>query len=243
MRKLITTLGIALSAYAFAQTNAPGITVSPLGTNGSTEITVTITLSEVCVPAGKDMDPSWNTISFHSGAIVGGQAWQNVVAWNDPNTLVFNKVSDGVWSASFTPNNYYGVATEGFSFVFNGFPNTPGDWDAEAKAFDAAQNCSDFFWYFNDEPASVFSPRKINLNVFPNPAKDFVNIQFEALSAGNFSVEVFNTLGQRAAIEHLGFRSAGIISHQINLAAVPAGVYFVKLNNGNDSIIKKITVN
>jgi hypothetical protein len=81
------------------------------------------------------------------------------------------------------------------------------------------------------------------VTVFPNPANDFVNIQFEAVNAGNFSIEVYNSLGQRMVLEQLGFRTSGIITHQMNLSAVPAGVYFVKLNNGTESIVRKVSVN
>jgi len=247
MKRIYTILIALLVLPAMqmnAQTNAPGITVSPLGTDGSQEITVTITLADVCTPDDKEgLDPTWNTISFHSGAIVGGQPWQNVVDWNGANTLVFNNVSNGVWSASFTPNDYYGVTTEGFSFVFNGYPNTAGDWDAEAKAFNENQECTDFFWYFNDEPSSIKKIQFMNFSVFPNPANDFVNVQFNSLSAGTFSIEVYNTLGQRVSLEQLGFRTAGAINHQINLSGLTAGVYFVKINNGTDAIVNKVSVN
>jgi hypothetical protein len=242
MKKLFTYFSLLLTSSVFAQTNAPGITVTPLGTNGSTPITVTMTLSQVCVPAGKDMDPSWNTIAFHSGAIVGGNAWQNVVSWNAPNSLVFNKVSDGVWSATFTPNDYYGVAVQGFSFVFNGFPNTPGDWDAEAKAFDENQNCSDFFWYFNDEPLSTNNAQLKNLSVYPNPAQDVLNIQFDLAKSGNISYELLNTMGQRVINEQLGQRNEGSNIHQINLSGLTKGIYLLKLNNGDNSTTKIISV-
>lgn len=81
------------------------------------------------------------------------------------------------------------------------------------------------------------------VNIFPNPANDFVNVQFNSLSAGTFSIEVYNTLGQRVSLEQLGFRTAGAINHQINLSGLNAGVYFVKINNGTDAIVNKVSVN
>ena len=242
MKKLFTYLSLLLTPSIFAQTNAPGITVSPLGTNGSTPITVTMTLNDVCVPVGKELTPTWPTIAFHSGAIVGGSPWQNVVNWNAPNTLVFNRVSDGVWSATFTPNEYYGVTCEGFSFVFNGFPNTVGDWDAEAKAFDESQNCSDFFWYFNDEPLSTNSVLLKNLNVYPNPAQDFLNVQFDLVKSGNISFELFNTMGQSVHFEQLGLRNEGSNIHQLNLTDLSKGIYLLKVNNGINSSTRIISV-
>lgn len=196
MKKLFTLVSMALTTFAMAQTNAPGITVSPLGTNGSMPITVTLTLEDVCTPEGRDMDPTWETIAFHSGGVVGGSGWQNTVEWNAANSLVFNKVSDGVWSATFTPNDYYGIAVEGFSFVFNGYPNTDGDWDAEAKAFNLEGNCDDFFWYFNDEPLSINQESLVSVNVYPNPAQDAVSFQVGLNGVSTANVVVTDLAGR-----------------------------------------------
>ncbi len=232
MKKLFTSLALVAVASSFAQTNAPGITVSPLGTNGSTPITVTIKLDEVCVPADKPMNATWNTIAFHSGAIVGGQAWQNVVEWNAAGSLVFNKVSDGIWSATFTPNDYYGVAVEGFSFVFNGYPNTAGDWDAEAKAYDSNQNCADFLWYFNDEPASVNNNELTAVNIYPNPAKDVVNFQVGLNGVSTAKVVVTDLAGRVVATSNI---EAGA-ELNLNVAHFAAGTYMYSVSAG-DSVL------
>lgn len=235
MKKLFTSLSVALVAAAFAQTNAPGITVSPLGTNGSTPITVTMTLAEVCVPADKPMDPTWNTIAFHSGAIVGGNAWQNVVNWNDAGTLVFSKVTDGVWSATFTPNDYYGVSVEGFSFVFNGYPNTAGDWDGEAKAYDTDQNCTDFLWYFNNEPVSINENELTSVNVYPNPAKDVINFQV-ALNGINEADVVVTDLSGRVVSTSSVVAGTEL---NLNIAEFAAGTYIYSVVAGESVMTGK----
>jgi hypothetical protein len=81
------------------------------------------------------------------------------------------------------------------------------------------------------------------VNIFPNPAKEFVNVNFTSVDAGNVSIEIYNTLGQRIALEQLGFRTAGANTHQINLNGMNNGVYFVKINNGLNSITQKLSVN
>lgn len=235
MKKLFTSLSVALVAASFAQTNAPGITVSPLGTDGSMPITVTMTLAEVCVPADKPMDPTWNTIAFHSGAIVGGSGWQNTVNWNDAGSLVFTKVTDGVWSATFTPNDYYGVSVEGFSFVFNGYPNTPGDWDGEAKAYDVDQNCSDFFWYFNDEPASINGNELTSVNVYPNPAKDVINFQVGLNGVNAAQVVVTDLAGRTVATSTI---EAGA-ELNLNVANFASGTYMYSVVAGESVMTGK----
>lgn len=235
MKKLFITLSLAVSTLAFSQTNAPGITVSPLGTNGSTPITVTVTLAEVCVPEDRPMNPTWNTISFHSGAIVGGQPWQNVVEWNAAGSLTFNKVTDGVWSATFTPNDYYGVAVEGFSFVFNGTPNTAQDWDAEMKAFDENQNCSDFFWYFNNEPASIENNAIASVNVYPNPANDVINIQAGLNGINAADVIITDLAGRVITSTSI---SAGT-ELNLNIADYAAGTYLYTVVAGSSTMTGK----
>jgi hypothetical protein len=232
MKKVLMTLGLAVSTLAFSQTNAPGITVSPLGTNGSTPITVTVTLADVCVPADKPMNPAWNTISFHSGAIVGGQVWQNVVEWNAAGSLTFNKVTDGVWSATFTPNDYYGVPVQGFCFVFNGAPNTPGDWDAEMKAFDQNGNCADFFWYFNDEPASIENNTIASVNVYPNPANDVINIQAGLNGISTADVIITDLAGR--VITSTTISSGAELN--LNVADYAPGTYLYSVAAGSSKI-------
>jgi hypothetical protein len=62
------------------------------------------------------------------------------------------------------------------------------------------------------------------------------------IKSGNFNIEIFNTIGQRVVFEQIGFRGIGANIQQVSLAGLNTGVYFVKLNNGADSIIRKVTV-
>jgi len=218
MKKIFTIVSALFMGATFAQTVAPGISVTPQGTDGTSEITVTVSITDICMPAGKEIDVTWPNIAFHSGAIVGGSAWQNVVEWNSPNRLVFNRVSDGVFRATFTPTTYYGVpAVEGFSFVFNGYPNTAGDWDAEGKAFDAEGNCADFFYYFADEPASIGKQEMVAVKAFPNPATEILNFEIDA---NDFTISLFDLSGKVVATS---------TSASLNIAELNAGAYIYKV--------------
>jgi len=229
MKKIFTILGLALSTVAFSQTNAPGVTVSPLGTDGSSPITVTVNLNDVCIPAGRDMDLTWPSIAFHSGAIVGTDVWQNVIDWNAATSLVFNRVSDGIFTATFTPDTYYGVDAQGFSFVFNGFPNTSGDWDAEAKAFDTEGNCADFLYYFNDEPASLSKNEMIKVVAFPNPATDVVNFQIDA---ADYVITLTDLAGKTVATS---------TTSTVEMSGLSSGAYLYKVVTNNGTATGKVT--
>jgi hypothetical protein len=198
MKKIFTIVSaISFSTLTFAQTVASGITVSPIGTNGDVPITVTVNLNEVCTPENRDMDFAWNTISFHSGVITAVGPWQNVVEWNDANSAVFTKTAEGVYSATITPRDYYSVPAGtnvlGFSFVFNGYPNTAGDWDAEAKSYDDVGNCTDFLYYFADEIASLSKKNLQEVSVYPNPTSSHVNF---GVSEAEFQINIYSITGK-----------------------------------------------
>jgi len=63
-------------------------------------------------------------------------------------------------------------------------------------------------------------------SIYPNPAQDQLTIELNV--AGNKTVEITNMNGQ--VIEKLNFSET---SNQVSISALPAGVYFVKFQNGS----------
>lgn len=63
-------------------------------------------------------------------------------------------------------------------------------------------------------------------SIYPNPAQDVLTIELNV--AGNKTVEITNMNCQ--VLEKLNFSE---ISNQISISALPAGVYFVKVQNGS----------
>lgn len=239
MKKNITKIAALFSLFVAsatlnAQTVAPGISVSPLGTNGESAITVTLTVADICSPAGKEIDPAWTSLGFHSGAITATGPWQNVIDFNNANTVRFEEVSSGVYSATFTPRDYYGVAAGtdvlGFSFVFNGSQNTPGDWDAEAKAFNDLNECTDFLYYFADEPLSVSTIAVENLKVMPNPVNDLATFTFD--SNEDATVVLYDLVGKVVATA-TNTQASSFKSIELNTADLMAGTYVYTVSTGN----------
>ena len=78
--------------------------------------------------------------------------------------------------------------------------------------------------YYND-PLGV---KNVNtevavLNVYPNPADQFINIEINATSnTGNYTVDVRNMVGQKVA-------DARLVDHKanVNVSELPSGIYFV----------------
>ncbi len=80
-----------------------------------------------------------------------------------------------------------------------------------------------------------------NVIVYPNPAKDNININFNNENAENASYEIVNVLGQTVRTQNIPVVK-GETLYNINLNGFESGIYFVKLNVGIKSSITKITV-
>jgi hypothetical protein len=67
-------------------------------------------------------------------------------------------------------------------------------------------------------------PAAGNINVFPNPAHDVINIQGSAIKAGNVVVTCYNSIGAIMSRRSESIRN-GILNSAINVSHLPAGVY------------------
>lgn len=80
-----------------------------------------------------------------------------------------------------------------------------------------------------------------NLNIYPNPSKSNFNISLTNENAEVISYEMINVLGQSVRKETLG-NNKGEVKYNIETSGIEAGVYFVKVNAGNATSVKKITI-
>lgn len=113
---------------------------------------------------------------------------------------------------------------------------------AEQTVYIAIQCVSnDQFGFFVDdfvvtaETVSVNSPLAGSFSVYPNPAKDVLNIS-NSISAEISSVTIADVNGRIVK----QFEANGAVDSQINIADLNAGVYFVNINSNEGSLTKKI---
>lgn len=79
------------------------------------------------------------------------------------------------------------------------------------------------------------------LNIFPNPADNNFNLIFMNENASEVTVELFNTLGQKVQKEtYTGTK--GLSTQNVDVTKLESGVYFVKVNVGSKSSVKKLTI-
>lgn len=80
-----------------------------------------------------------------------------------------------------------------------------------------------------------------NVNIYPNPAKDNVNINFTNENAEAVSYEIVNVIGQTVRTQNIP-ATKGETLYNVSLTGIESGIYFIKLNVGSRSSITKITV-
>lgn len=74
---------------------------------------------------------------------------------------------------------------------------------------------------------------QIGLNVYPNPAKDEVNISFNLADAANASVKVIDVTGKEVAAQSSANAVSGAQKFTINTSNFAAGVYTVVVEHSN----------
>jgi len=82
-----------------------------------------------------------------------------------------------------------------------------------------------------------------NINVYPNPATNNANIDFNLTDANIVSLIMVNTLGQTVIKKDLGKMNAGIQNYSLDASSLNNGLYFLTIKVGNSTITKKVTIN
>lgn len=89
-----------------------------------------------------------------------------------------------------------------------------------------------------DEVESAISA----VTMFPNPASDAVNLQFDLDVPGDVRLEVFNVLGTKMLVQNLGLKAAGMHSTSLYVNQLPEGLYISKIIAGTDEQVSKLIV-
>lgn len=168
------------------------------------------------VPASGDGEDDWN-------------AWNEWVAWMDQYDISWCK-----WSL--------GVKDEGASTLIAG-ASYLGNWDLDKNLTNSGRHIREYFRNNNSVPDSCNSQTSIEIKynqpampsfkVFPNPAKDELNID----GSGNYRIALINIRGRVVAeSDYLsGFSS-------LSLNNIAPGRYFIRIHQMNKFKIQKLTV-
>lgn len=82
----------------------------------------------------------------------------------------------------------------------------------------------------------------VDFFVFPNPATDFFNIQFELRASTIFTIELYDIQGQRLLKKEL-LGLSGINQQTITMESISSGLYFIKLKTDSGTYRCKVLKN
>jgi len=81
----------------------------------------------------------------------------------------------------------------------------------------------------------------IGFKVYPNPANDFLNIEFESIGRQNIDVSLINVIGQKIFTETVNGFTGNYVRH-ISTNDLNKGIYFVEVKSQNGSRQMKIVI-
>ncbi len=77
------------------------------------------------------------------------------------------------------------------------------------------------------------------LSIYPNPANGILSVEFEQPLADSFQVQLFSLTGH--ALLHQNISTGG--NHiSLDMTAIPAGIYLLKLSSAENMLIRKIAI-
>lgn len=80
-----------------------------------------------------------------------------------------------------------------------------------------------------------------SLEVFPNPASDYANVELVANNAQNVQLRVINMLGQTLKTENLGTVN-GKMNYALDISDIPNGSYLVFMSVDGKDVVKRLSV-
>lgn len=91
---------------------------------------------------------------------------------------------------------------------------------------------------FEEEPETAdYSP----LNIYPNPAHNILNVDFNSSSDGNLDFRVFDITGKMVMSGKYASQK-GMNTFTLNLSELNKGMYFINVNDGTDNMTRKLVI-
>ncbi len=78
-------------------------------------------------------------------------------------------------------------------------------------------------------------------SVFPNPAKDLINVAFSGSIESDVRITMFTLEGRSVYSTQLELHQNQQIL-PINVSSLPAGIYFIQMNTGKESVVEKVVL-
>lgn len=83
---------------------------------------------------------------------------------------------------------------------------------------------------------------KIDFDIYPNPAKEELFINYNLANAGNIDISIYDALGNQVLSKE-NISTKGVFKSKINVSSLNQGVYFVKIKTDNGIGVQKFIIN
>ncbi len=115
----------------------------------------------------------------------------------------------------------------------------PGDYTVTVTDANSCSATATVTVQFTVSTASA--KNALQLSIYPNPAKENVNVTVELNESMNISIEVFNVLGEKVIARNLGKTAKA--NHVINMNGLSEGVYMIRVNYGEKTAVRRVVLN
>ncbi len=161
-----------------------------------------------------------------NGTAIGGGAFSTNVS----TTTYREFVANTFWSTAETPDTAFIVV----QVTPNGTYHAGSTFWIDDVAYGPAADV-------REEGAGI--PKNFSLHQnYPNPFNPTTKIRYELPNASRVTLKVYNLIGQEVAALVDGERVAGVYAAELNAASLSSGTYFYRLQAGEFSQVKKLTV-
>jgi M6 family metalloprotease-like protein len=96
---------------------------------------------------------------------------------------------------------------------------------------------TDFFISVNDR-----SDNLLKISIYPNPFSSIVNIDYTIPENSNFSLLVYNTIGEQVASIFYGYLDEGNYHIKWDRGNLPSGIYYLRLSSSTESKLVSIII-
>ena len=138
-------------------------------------------------------------------------------------------------------------------------PTATSQWRQESVGISSYASSTDFRFKFSFlsgggnniyiDDINIADPSSVNdleeqtaLNIFPNPVNGSSDISFQLISQQNVKLGLYDLLGRNVRDIFSGQLSAGDHLFSFDKGTLGAGIYFIKLDIGGNTISKKVVI-
>ncbi|HKB85986.1 MAG TPA: FG-GAP-like repeat-containing protein [Ignavibacteriaceae bacterium] len=181
-------------------------------------------------------------VSFTAAACEDGVVlnWQTATETNNKGFDVERRVNNSQLSAGWERIGFAGgvgtvIEPKTYSYTDKNIPD--GNYSYRLKQIDF----NGTYEYSKEAEVNVNNPVEFSLSQnYPNPFNPVTTIRYSIPEDGNIKLKVYNSLGQQEAELINGFVKAGSREVKFDGSGLASGVYFYKIESGNEVIIKKL---